>query len=312
MRFIAGLHKLPKQPKPCVLTIGNFDGMHRGHQLIMERLSQYAKEHKLISTVMVFEPQPREYFKPSEITPRLSLLRDKLIFLQKQHIDQVLCLAFNKKLAALSAEQFIEEILVKALNCKHLVIGDDFAFGSDRRGNFSLLEKYGRQYGFSVEHTPTILYQGERISSSRVREAISQGDFKLAVALLGRPYSISGYVQHGDKRGRLLGFPTLNLRLIKPMAVQGVYLVQAKGIGNEVRFGVANVGRRPTVDGKVQLLEVYLLDFSGDCYGKLIEVEFLDLIRLEQKFSSIEALKQQIAIDVQIAKQLINTKYLSI
>jgi riboflavin kinase/FMN adenylyltransferase len=304
MRLIAGLHKLPNKPQACVLTIGNFDGMHRAHQLILERLGSYAKEHHLLSSVMLFEPQPREYFQPEKSIPRLSSLRDKLCFLERMEIDQVICLAFNKKLASLSAEAFIKEILLKGLNVKHLIVGDDFAFGSDRAGNFAMLQSYGEQFGFTVEHTPTILYQNERISSSRLRMAVGQGNFKEAEALLGRHYSILGVVKHGDKRGRLLGFPTLNLKLIRPMAVQGVYLVRVKGLGLE-RFGVANVGRRPTVDGKVQLLEVYLLDFNGLCYGKLIEVEFLQLIRPEQKFSSIEALRRQIALDVEVAKKTI-------
>ncbi|MDF2941117.1 MAG: adenylyltransferase [Gammaproteobacteria bacterium] len=307
MRFIAGVRKFPQQAEPCVLTIGNFDGMHRAHQLILERVSAYAKQHHLISSVMLFEPQPREYFNPEKVVPRLSLLRDKLCFLESMQIDQAVCLAFNKNLASLSAEQFIKNILLKGLNVNHLIVGDDFAFGSDRAGNFDMLKSYGEQYGFTVEHTPTILYQNERISSSRLRLAIAQGNFKEAEALLGRQYSILGRVKHGDKRGRLLGFPTLNLRLIRPMAVQGVYLVRVKGIGDQPIFGVANVGRRPTVEGKVQLLEVYLLDFNGDCYGKLIQVEFLHLLRAEQKFSSIEALKQQIALDVEAAKKSIQS-----
>jgi riboflavin kinase/FMN adenylyltransferase len=282
--------------------------MHRAHQLILERVKAYAKQHDLISSVMLFEPQPREYFNPEKIVPRLSLMRDKFSFLSSMSIDQVVCLAFNKKLASLSAEEFIKVILLKGLNVKHLVIGDDFAFGSDRAGSFDMLKSYGEQYGYTVEHTPTILYRNERISSSRIRSAIAQGDFKEAEALLGRHYSICGRVKHGDKRGRLLGFPTLNLRLIRPMAVQGVYLVQVKAVAEQLKFGVANVGRRPTVDGKVQLLEVYLLDFAGDCYGKLIEVEFLNLIRPEQKFASIEALKHQIALDVETAKNLIKAK----
>lgn len=306
MRLISGLHKLSKPSAPCVLTIGNFDGMHRGHQLILERLTEYAKAHKLLSRVMLFEPQPREYFQPNVIIPRLSTLRDKLCYLESTQIQEVICLAFNKKLAGMSAQAFIEDVLVKGLNVKHLVIGDDFAFGSDRKGNFAMLEQYGKQHGFTVEHTPTLAYQQERISSSRLRQAIFDGDFKTAEIMLGRPYFITGRIQHGDKRGRMLGFPTLNLRLIRPMAVQGVYLVRVKGIDG-TEFGVANVGRRPTVEGSVQLLEVYLLDFTGDCYGKLITVEFLELIRREQKFSSIDALKQQIQADVDTARSLIKT-----
>jgi riboflavin kinase/FMN adenylyltransferase len=307
MRFIAGMYKLPKQAKACVLTIGNFDGMHRAHQLILERVNAYAKQHQLCSSVMLFEPQPREYFNPDKVVPRLSLLRDKLQYLHKMELDQVVCLAFNKNLASLSADQFIKDILIKGLNVRHLIIGDDFAFGSDRTGNFEMLKSYGKRCGFTVEHTPTILYQNQRISSSRLRSALALGDFKEVEALLGRHYSIYGRVQHGDKRGRLLGFPTLNLRLIRPMAVQGVYLVRVKGIGDQFIYGVANVGRRPTVDGKVQLLEVYLLDFNGNCYGKLIQVEFLHLLRAEQKFSSIEALKQQIVLDVEMARRLMSS-----
>jgi riboflavin kinase/FMN adenylyltransferase len=293
------------QPKPCVLTIGNFDGMHRGHQLIVEQVIRYAKAHHLVSIAMMFEPQPREFFKPDDPLPRLSLLRDKLAFLNTTEIDYCLCLPFNKKLASLSAEQFIENILVKKLNVKHLIVGDDFAFGSDRKGNFTMLEQYGKRFGFSVEHTPSIMHQSKRISSSWLRQLMLEGDFSQAEKLLGRPYRICGRVQHGDKRGRLLGFPTLNIRLVRPMAVRGVYLVKVYGLNDKTYYGVANVGRRPTVDGTVQLLEVFLLDYSGECYGKLIQVEFIHYIRGEQKFSSIEALKHQIALDVENAKKLI-------
>jgi len=305
MQFIAGLHKLPKTLKPCVLTIGNFDGMHRGHQLIFERVNDYAKQRGLVSAVMVFEPQPREYFKPDEITPRLSLLRDKICYLQQAGVDLAICLPFNKKLAGLSAEQFIEEVLIKKLNVKHLVIGDDFAFGSDRKGNFVMLQDYGKRFDFTVEHTPTILYQVERISSSRLRQAITLGNFSEAEALLGRHYNIIGRVQHGDKRGRLLGFPTANIRLRRPMAAQGVYLVKVKGLNGHIYHGVANVGRRPTVNGSTQLLEVYILGYTGNCYGQLIQVEFIKKIRGEQKFANIEALKSQIAMDIEVAKSLI-------
>ncbi len=307
MRLIRGLYNLASFEQLCVATIGVFDGLHRGHHAVIEQVKRKARALALPSLVILFEPQPFEFFHSETAAPRLTRLRDKLIILKTWQVDYVLCLRFDKKLAQLSADDFIQNILINGLHTKHLVVGDDFRFGQGRKGDFTLL---CQQKSFTVEDTKTLLQDEQRISSTQVRTAIAAGDFVKAEQLLGRPYVLHGKVQHGDKRGRQLGFPTLNIGSLKPMVVHGVYAVKVYGITDRPLNGVANVGRRPTVDGIKRLLEVYLLDFKGDCYGRSISVEFIANIRAEQKFSSLELLKQQIERDVVDAKAIFvrNTK----
>ena len=285
----------------CVATIGVFDGLHRGHHAVIEQVKRKASELGSPSVVILFEPQPFEFFHPETAAPRLTRLRDKLIILKTWQVDYVLCLRFDATFAQLSAQDFIQNILVDGLHVKHLVVGDDFRFGQGRKGDFELLCQQKR---FTVEDTKTLLQDEQRISSTQVRTAIARGDFAKAEQLLGRPYVLHGKVQHGDKRGRQLGFPTLNIGSLKPMVVHGVYAVKVYGISDQPLNGVANVGRRPTVDGIKRLLEVYLLDFNGDCYGRSISVEFIGKIRDEQKFTSLELLKQQIQQDVLDGKDI--------
>lgn len=295
MKLIRGLTNLKALTAPSVVTIGAFDGLHLGHQAVLEQLDTYPYQ----KVVILFEPQPKEYFS-KQPAPRLSRLRDKLNFLAQQGVDIAVCIRFNADFANITAAQFIDDILIKKLNCKTLVVGDDFRFGHKRLGDFDLLQADKR---FDVVPTQTFQIDNARVSSSRVRDAVLSGDFTQAEVLLGRAYSLSGKVAHGDKVGRQWGFPTLNIGLSKPMVVSGVYVVQVHGLAKAPLKGVANVGVRPTVgQGMRRFLEVHLLNFSGDCYGQKIAVDFIHKIRDEQRFESLDALKVQIANDVEKAK----------
>lgn len=303
MQLVRGLHNLKPALRGCVATIGNFDGVHRGHQAILQRLRERAAELQLPSCVVIFEPQPREFFAPDNAPVRLSRLRDKLELLAAAGVDRVLCLAFNRRLRELSAADFVRTVLVEGLGVQHLEVGDDFRFGCDRAGDFSFLEQAGRQFGFSVEDAITIELDGERVSSTRVRNAAQVADFALAEQLLGRPFSISGRVLHGQKLGRQLGTPTANVQLKRRRApLNGVYLVSVE-LDGRVQPGVANIGMRPTVAGDGHAhLEVHLLDFAGDLYGRRLTVVFHQKLRDEQRFASLEALKAAIDADIASAR----------
>lgn len=303
MQLVRGLHNLRPCHRGCVATIGNFDGVHRGHQGVLARLRERAAQAGLPSCVVIFEPQPREFFAPDKAPPRISSLREKLEQLRACGVDRVLCLTFNRRLRELSAEQFIGQILIEGLGVAHLEVGDDFRFGCDRSGDFTLLQAAGARAGFSVESAATIALDGVRISSTRVREVLAEADFAQAERLLGRPYTIGGRVLHGQKLGRTLGAPTANLRLdrLRP-ALNGVYLVSTAVDGRRWN-GVANIGTRPTVDGDGRAhLEVHLLDFAGDLYGRRLCVQFHRKLRDEQRFASLEALKTAIAADIAAAR----------
>lgn len=302
MELIRGQHNLKPRHRGCVATIGNFDGLHRGHQAVIAQVKEKADEMQLPAVLITFEPQPQEYFRPHEIPARLTRLREKLAVIETLAIDRVLCLRFNAKLAELTAEQFVQQILVDGLGIKYLVVGDDFKFGKGRSGDFQFLNAVAGQHGFEVSDTRTLDFQGRRVSSTRVRNALGEGDLALAHQLLGRNYAMSGRVAHGDKRGRTIGFPTANIYLHrKSSPVYGVYAVQLHSndprIGDRPVNGVANVGQRPTVGGTRTLLEVHLFDFDADIYGAYVQVSFLHKIRDEQRFESFEALKAQIQRD---------------
>lgn len=289
---------------PCALTIGNFDGVHRGHQALFARLREAADRLGLEAAVMTFEPHPREFFATlagdvRKAPSRIAGLRDKLQSLADNGVDRVIVEHFNAHFAALSAQEFIEKVLVQGLHVKWLMVGEDFCFGARRAGNLALLIDAGKQYGFEVEALPTVESDGERISSSAVRSALAQGDFRQAARLLGHPYTISGHVIHGQKLGRTLGFPTLNLRIPhKRPALSGIFVVQVHGLASQPLPAVASLGVRPTVDdsGRV-LLEVHLLDRPLDCYGKLVQVEFLHKLRDEEKYADLPTLTAAIARD---------------
>ncbi|MDU4128089.1 bifunctional riboflavin kinase/FAD synthetase [Pantoea sp.] len=304
MKFIRGIHNLNEQHRGCVLTIGNFDGVHRGHQALMSRLCEEGRKRNLPVVVMVFEPQPLELFAGDKAPARLTRLREKLRYLAEAGVDKVLCVRFDRRFAALSAQSFISELLVEKLDVKYLAVGDDFRFGAGRQGDFLLLQKAGAEYGFDVVSTETFCDGGKRISSTAVRQALAADDLALAQSLLGHPFSISGRVVHGDALGRTLGFPTANLPLRRSVSpVKGVYAVEVYGLTPEPIPGVANIGTRPTVKGLRQQLEVHLLDINMNLYGRHIDVVLKQKLRNEQRFASLEALKEQIAKDVVTARQ---------
>ncbi|WP_312055347.1 bifunctional riboflavin kinase/FAD synthetase [Pantoea brenneri] len=304
MKFIRGIHNLNEQHRGCVLTIGNFDGVHRGHQALMSRLCEEGRKRNLPVVVMVFEPQPLELFAGDKAPARLTRLREKLRYLAEAGVDKVLCVRFDRRFAALSAQSFISELLVEKLDVKYLAVGDDFRFGAGRQGDFLLLQKAGVEYGFDVVSTETFCDGGKRISSTAVRQALAADDLALAQSLLGHPFSISGRVVHGDALGRTLGFPTANLPLRRSVSpVKGVYAVEVHGLMPEPIPGVANIGTRPTVKGLRQQLEVHLLDINMNLYGRHIDVVLKQKLRNEQRFASLEALKEQIAKDVVTARQ---------
>lgn len=292
---------IPEQATTArVLTIGNFDGVHRGHQALLERLMAHARRVALPATVLTFEPSPREFFLPDQAPARLNSLREKLSLLACSGVDQVYVCRFDARLASLTAAEFIERILVKGLAARHLMIGDDFRFGRGRAGDFKLLQRAGREQHFNVEMMPTIDWQGERVSSSAVRDALENGEVEHAARLLGRAYQISGRVMHGEKIGRQLGFPTANLQLKrKRLPLSGVFAVTLSGIAAQPLPGAASLGVRPTLgEGLKPLLEVHLLDFEKDFYGAHVTVNFMHKLREEEKYDSLDALKAQIARDV--------------
>lgn len=305
MELIRGLHNLRDKHRNCVATIGNFDGVHRGHQAVIDQTAQRAKQLRLPSVVIIFEPQPQEFFQPDASPPRLTRLREKLIALSQCDIDRVLCLGFNRHLAGLTAEEFVDVVLVKGLSVQHLVVGDDFRFGQRRAGDFALLKNAGAKYGFEVANTHSFRLDKLRVSSTRIREALLGGNLELVALSLGRPYCMSGRVAHGDKRGRTIGFPTANIHLHRnETPVKGVYAIQMQGLPEGVVNGVANIGTRPTVDGVRTLLEVHLFDFDRDIYAAHVEVCFVRKLRDERRFESFEALKSQIHRDAVHARSI--------
>lgn len=306
MQLIRGIHNIQPEHNGCVLTIGNFDGVHLGHQEIIKALIKQAKELNCTSAVMVFEPQPRELFSPETAPARLCRLRDKYTLLESLGVERLICVNFNHKFAMQSAESFINHLLVNKLGIKSLIVGDDFRFGKNREGNYNMLLEAGKAASFNVSDTASYKILNQRISSTEIRQALEKDELDQAEIMLGRPYSIIGRVFHGDKRGRQLGFPTANVKLKRRVSpVNGVYAVKIK-TNCGVFFGVANIGSRPTVSGIRQQLEVHIFDFDFDLYGQTIEVILLKKLRKEMKFDSLSALIEQITIDSDEARQYVH------
>ncbi|MFT2091613.1 bifunctional riboflavin kinase/FAD synthetase [Paraglaciecola sp. 2405UD69-4] len=302
MELIRGIHNIRERHKGCVLTIGKFDGVHLGHQAVLKQVVDKANKLGLPATVLVFEPQPEELFTPDKAPARLSLLRDKYIQLKHLGVDRLLCVKFDRAFANYSPQFFVEDLLVKKLNIRYLVVGDDFHFGKEREGDFALLQQKGKQYQFDVVSTQSFKVSDDRISSTAIRKALQDDDFDLAEQMLNRPFSIAGKVLHGDKKGRTIGFPTANVLLKRCKApVNGVYAVKVD-VADKCYMGVANIGHRPTVNGQRSQLEVHLFGFSGNLYGKFISVALVRKIRQEMKFDSFELLHQQIQKDALEAK----------
>lgn len=281
-----------------VVAIGNFDGFHLGHQQLIKTLKVRSAELSLKSTVVTFEPHPQTYFQPDVRLSRLSSVREKLELLRDCGVERVIALRFNEQLASLPAEDFVRKYLVESLSASHVVVGYDFGFGAGRSGTAEDLQALGDTYGFGVSRVAAVSIDGEKIGSTRVREALKSGDLELAARLLGRPYAISGRVLHGDQRGRTWGFPTANLLVERHNPpLRGVFAVDVGGVEEGLLPGVANLGFRPTVGGDRLLLEVHLINFSGTFYGDRVRVIFRKRIRAETKFESFDALKDQIHKD---------------
>lgn len=299
MQLIRGINNIKVTEQKYAATVGNYDGVHLGHQKVLARVKQQSAAMGLPTLVIVFEPQPMEYFLGVCANARLTTLREKLEVFHSYGIDTVLCIRFNAEFASFSAKRFIQEILLDKLNVKYLAVGDDFSFGRNRVGGFEILQEHAKHSDFQVERVSTLQRDGTKVSSTHVRQALAVGDFGLAHELLGRPYSMSGRVAHGNRLGHQIGYPTANIYLHhRVLPFTGVYIAKVTGIEKKPKLGIANIGTRPTVDGKHNVLEVHLLDFDEDIYGVRICVEFLRKIREEIKFASVELLKQQIEKDV--------------
>ena len=296
MELIRGLHNLKKQPG-CILTIGNFDGVHLGHQEILKKLVSKSKKMGLPSLVVSFSVTPETFFGRPKA--RLSSFRDKHLFLESMGVDKHLLIRFNKAFSELSASSFINQILVQKIGVKHCFIGDDFRFGKGRLGDFSMLKAASHENNYTIEKLNSVLLDGLRVSSSAVRNFLTDGNFTGAEKFLGRPFSISGKVAHGDKLGRTIGFPTANISIHRKLSpILGVYSVLVK-LKSQIYNGVCNVGKRPTLGGKKTLLEVFIFDFNEEIYGEYVTVIFKQKCREEKKFESFDELKTQIKKDVE-------------
>ncbi len=304
MQLIRGIHNIHINHYGCVLTIGNFDGVHRGHQVVLKKLKQEGERLGLPVIVMIFEPQPLEMFIADSAPVRLTRLRDKVKYISQAGIDYLLCVKFNLNFATNSAQMFINQLLIKKLGVQSLIVGDDFHFGIGRKGDAMLLHQAGKQYGFKVINTSSFCADGQRISSTAIRDALNGDSLSLAENFLGHPYSISGRVVQGNKLGRTIGFPTANLHIKRQrVPVKGVYIVEVHGLKPNAIPGIANIGTRPTFSGIYQQLEVHLLDITMDMYKRHLDVILRMKLRNEERFASIDALKQQITNDVAMARK---------
>ena len=306
MQLIRGEYNLRTEHQHCVASIGNFDGVHLGHQAVFSAMQERSKALGVPATVIIFEPQPMEYFHLVQTPARLTRLREKLAAIADCGIDRVLMLEFGHHLAGMEANEFIDTVLVNGLAIRHLFVGDDFRFGKGRGGDFSLLQQAGETHGFQVEDMNTISHKDARISSTRIRQLLAEGDFASAKSCLGRPYRICGRVAHGNERGRTIGFPTLNVNLHRRVSpLHGVFAVKVNGLEEQALPGVANVGTRPTLDGESQqLLEVHVFDFDRQVYGEHVAVEFVERLRDEKKFDSFADLQRQIQLDAATARAI--------
>lgn len=303
MELIRGLYNLRPHHRGCVATIGNFDGVHLGHQAVLGQLAERAAELNLPAVVITFEPHPREFFARGAVPPRLSRFREKFQALRRFSVARVVCLRFDQALADMAAAEFIQRLLVEGLAVRYLVVGDDFRFGQGRQGDFAMLQAAGKDHGFQVATMHSFNVDGMRVSSTAIRNALARDDLAAAEKLLGRPYRMCGRVVHGDERGRGIGYPTANIHLHRQSSpVNGVYAVELFGLEREPLAGVANVGTRPTVSGVESRLEVHLFDFDRDIYGRYVHVDFLYKLRPEQRFETIEELVAQIHKDVEAAR----------
>ena len=306
LEVIRGRYNVTPEHHGCVATIGNFDGVHLGHRALIGQLAALGREHGVPAALVTFEPQPQEFFAGENAPPRLTRLREKLIALRALPLDRVALLRFDARLCAMSPVEFVESFLVAGLGVRVVVAGDDFRFGHRGEGNFDLLVSLGGRHDFEVVRRETCCVRGGRVSSSWIRDALANDELEIARELLGRPYTVSGRVVHGDRRGRTIGFPTLNIafRRRRP-ALRGVYAVKVAGLEARELDAVANLGTRPTVDGRGVVLEAHVFDWSGDAYGRCVDVSFIAKIRDERAFDSFDALKIQIGRDSARAREIL-------
>ena len=306
MELVRGRHNLRARHRGCAATIGNFDGVHLGHQAVIAQLAERAQALGVPSCVITFEPHPREFFHPERAPARLSRLRDKVAAIERLGVDRLLVLRCDAALTQQTPGAFIDDLLVDGLGVRHLVVGDDFRFGRKRAGDFSTLASAGADHGFGVEAATTHVLDGARVSSTRVRTALAAGDLDGAARLLGGRYTMRGRVVHGEKLGRNLGFPTANIPLDgHPLPLTGVLAVLAWTAGGRALSGVANLGWRPTVQGRRPLLEVHAFDFEGDLYGEHLTVELLERLRPEERFDSLDAMIERMHDDVHRARAVL-------
>jgi len=291
----------------CVLTVGNYDGVHLGHQQMIRVLKERAAELGCASTVLVFEPSSKEFIDPAGAPPRLTRWREKYLALAALGVDRLVTLRFDDEIRAMSPQCFVEQLLVADLNVRHLVVGNDFRYGAKAEGTIHKLRAAGETHGFGVDQVDAFIVDGVRVSSTAIRERLEQGDCAGAARLLGRRYSMIGRVAHGERLGRTLGFPTANLRLMRRKSpLWGILAVRVHGIDVQPLDGVASLGTRPTVNGVEPLLEVHVFDFQGDLYGRAIEVEFIAKLRDEFKFDSVELMQVQMQVDAAQARDLLS------
>jgi riboflavin kinase / FMN adenylyltransferase len=307
MELVRGLHNISRRNRGCVLTVGNYDGVHLGHQKMIGVLKSRALELHLDSAVLVFEPSSKEFMDPQGAPPRLTRWREKFLTLGTLGVDRLVTLRFDEYIRAMTPECFVEELIVEALSTRHMVVGNDFRYGCNAGGTIDTLRAAGEAHGFGVDQIAPFVFDGVRVSSTAVRDRLAKSDFAGAKRLLGRPYRMRGRVVHGRELGRTLGFPTANLRLQRrEPPVRGVMAVRVFGIEPEALPAVASLGTRPTVDGTDMLLEVHVFDFSGDLYGQEIEVEFVAKLRDEVKFDSLDALTVQMNDDAAQAREILS------
>jgi riboflavin kinase/FMN adenylyltransferase len=305
VRIIRGLPSHAETP--VALTIGNFDGVHRGHQAMLDRLTEAAEDLRLAPVVLTFDPHPREFLAPGRAPPRVCGRRDKFERFAALGVARTIVARFDTTLAQMSPQAFVDDVLVRRLGTRWVLVGDDFRFGKERAGDLAVLRRCART--FSVEAMASVDISGERVSSAAVRDALARGDLSRAADLLGHPFTIGGRVIHGDKRGRTLGIPTANIALCGPGALRGIFAVRVHGLGDAPRNGVASIGVRPTIAaGAKPLLEVYIFDFDESIYGQRIRVEFVHKLRDEARYDSLDALAKQIHADVAQARDWFSTQ----
>jgi riboflavin kinase/FMN adenylyltransferase len=306
MELIRGIHNLRDRHRGCVATIGNYDGVHRGHQHMIAAVRAKASELGVPAVVITFEPTPREFFEGPAAPSRLTRLREKLEALALYGVDRVVVLRFDRRMQGMSADEFVDRLLVRGLGVRHMVVGHDFHFARRREGNIDTLRAAGATHGFAVEEVGQFLLEGERVSSSLVREALNRGDLDRATRLLGRSYRMAGRVRLGKKLGRTLGYPTANLALQrKVVPLWGIFAVRVSGAGLVDHPAVSSLGTRPTVNGTDPLLEVHLFDFDGSLYGQYLDVDFVARLRDERKFESLDALVEQMHRDAAAARAVL-------